>query len=243
MLFQHKSAFTHSHTKGRWLLYKEPTCSSGTHTHTFTHQWRSHQEQFGVQYLTQGQRSRGSNHRPSDWYRTRSTYWATATTKLQIVFLRMLKRLMGSNLVKRKAFEVWHLTRLLSSHAWTPHSHTSYTHTHTHTLAPPPSHVLNGSRAREGTFNGVTPFMDGTVSDRNQWRWWEYHHHYLAPLRLMHKAPEVKKHPYPTVSLDKSCQNLLMMLAAEHSVLLSHRTRADFTLILPSTLSQFYITH
>ncbi len=41
-------------SRGRWLLYKEPTCSLGTHSHTFTHQWRSHKEQFGAQYLAQG---------------------------------------------------------------------------------------------------------------------------------------------------------------------------------------------
>ncbi len=40
--------------KGRWLLYKEPTCSFGTHAHTLTHQWRSHWEQFGAQCLAQG---------------------------------------------------------------------------------------------------------------------------------------------------------------------------------------------
>ncbi len=40
-LIQHKSAFTHSHTqshtKGRWLLDRKPTCSLGTHTHTHIH--------------------------------------------------------------------------------------------------------------------------------------------------------------------------------------------------------------
>ncbi len=30
---QHKSAFNLSYSKGRWLLCKEPTCSSGTHTY------------------------------------------------------------------------------------------------------------------------------------------------------------------------------------------------------------------
>lgn len=58
----------------------------------------------------------------------------------------------------------------------------------------------------------------------------------------MHKASEVQTCPYLTVSLDKSCLNLLMMLAEEHSVLLSRRTAGDFTLILPSTLPRFYIT-
>ncbi len=47
VLLQHKSAFTHSHTRShskvRRLLYKEPT-----HAHSFTHQWNSHWEQFGV---------------------------------------------------------------------------------------------------------------------------------------------------------------------------------------------------
>ncbi len=42
---------SHSRTKGRWLLYKEPTYSTGTHTHTSTHQCRSRLEQFGVQHL------------------------------------------------------------------------------------------------------------------------------------------------------------------------------------------------
>ncbi len=40
----HKSTFTqshtHTHTNDRWLLFKKPTCLSGTHTHTFTHQWQ-----------------------------------------------------------------------------------------------------------------------------------------------------------------------------------------------------------
>ncbi len=53
-LLQHNSAFIHSHTKGRRLLYKEPTCSSGIHAHTCTNQWRRHREQFGVQYLAKG---------------------------------------------------------------------------------------------------------------------------------------------------------------------------------------------
>ncbi len=55
---QLKSAISHSHTqsqsKGRWFLHKEPTRLSGTHTHTFTLQWPSHLEQFGVQCLAQG---------------------------------------------------------------------------------------------------------------------------------------------------------------------------------------------
>ncbi len=58
LITQHKSAFihshTHSHTKGSLPLYKEPTCSSGIHKHIFTHQWCSPREQFGIQYLAQG---------------------------------------------------------------------------------------------------------------------------------------------------------------------------------------------
>ncbi len=44
----------HLHTYGRWLVWKAPTCSSGTHTHTFTIQWNSLQKQFRIQYLSQG---------------------------------------------------------------------------------------------------------------------------------------------------------------------------------------------
>ncbi len=44
---------TYSHTNGRWLLCPMPTCSSGTHMHTFTHRWRSRREQISSQYLAQ----------------------------------------------------------------------------------------------------------------------------------------------------------------------------------------------
>lgn len=36
---RHKSAFSSSHFWWQELLYKEPTCSSGTVTHTHTHKW------------------------------------------------------------------------------------------------------------------------------------------------------------------------------------------------------------
>ncbi len=84
---QHKSAFTHSythsHTKGGWLLYKEPICSLGTHSHTFTPVvqllgavWGSVSCPRTLQHVDQ--RSWGLNHQLSDWQTTRSTYWAAA---------------------------------------------------------------------------------------------------------------------------------------------------------------------
>ncbi len=67
---QHSPIHTHIHT-----------LRAGTLSHTFTLQWRSHWEWFGVQYLAQGhadRRSRGLNHPPSEWQTARSTYWTTA---------------------------------------------------------------------------------------------------------------------------------------------------------------------
>lgn len=47
---QHSYNHIHSHTNGRWLLHKVLSCSSETHTLTFTHHWQRHWEQFGVQF-------------------------------------------------------------------------------------------------------------------------------------------------------------------------------------------------
>ena len=73
---EHKSAFTHSHTHShtdaRWILYKEPSCSSGTHTHTWTRCCTANGSSLdSVCWLRSLQhedwRSRGSNHWPLDW--------------------------------------------------------------------------------------------------------------------------------------------------------------------------------
>ncbi len=68
----HKSAFTHSHTKGRWLLHKDPTYSSGTHTHTFTHQWCSN---LGFSILLKDT----STCRPETLGIKPPTFWLTST--------------------------------------------------------------------------------------------------------------------------------------------------------------------
>lgn len=82
---------------------------------------------------------------------------------------KMLKRLMGSHLMKCKSLPGLALNwAIIFTYKNPPCLTPLHTHTHTHTVG-------QAGREREGTFNGVTPFMDRKMSIR--WRWREYHHH------------------------------------------------------------------
>ncbi len=75
----------------RWLLYKEPTCSSETHTHIHTPMKQPLGAIFWFCILlkdtsTCRQVELRSNHRPSDWQMTFSTFWATEPFVFEALF-------------------------------------------------------------------------------------------------------------------------------------------------------------
>ncbi len=49
-------------------------------------------------------RSRGSNHQPSDWWTTPSTYWATAGAKISSQFLRVTKDVLQGSVLGSVSF-------------------------------------------------------------------------------------------------------------------------------------------
>ncbi len=145
MLLWHTSAHIHKHQYALCLFFVYPCLSH-------THKWKDRHN--CLLYVNTHTRTHTHTQKTQGWTHTH-TYTAAVCGLWWTV--RCWKGSWDLTLSNVKASKVWHSTRLLSSHARTPLSHTiRHTHTHAHTftvtLVPPPNQQHNGRKGKRGYF-------------------------------------------------------------------------------------------